>query len=554
MSTITDLFVNQWYFSQINENMILRAQGGSKVGRIWITLCLMVLIILVQTDASNSGKGAVNDEHTTNDTSAESIDTLFDHDYLKNFLEPASRTIRSNSMASWHMKEMDSVLKLWNKSGQEFKIITEDGYILSLFRITATSPPNKERPLTPILLLHGFLAAPEIFLTRGKEDLAIILSEAGYDVWLGSYRGGYYGRRHVKLTTEDEQFWDFSFHEHGVYDVPAMIDHIIQVTKTPRVSCIGHSMGNAVFLVMLAMRPEYNDKVQMFAGLGPFAVAHTEMDPLTRLLLPKILEMVKFNKNTESRDLFRRRQINPLVGPCWSLPTTCLAFLTLFLGKNNDHGACANLMPVVVGYFPSGTSNNNFQHILSLRDGNFAQFDYGTSEGNLAHYNRTSPPEYNLTRVRIPISLYYGGTDSVSSTKGMNAQVRALPNVIKASIIAGYNHMDFILASNARQALYENILEDLNKPYTKPRLPDTKVTGYNLKDFKKEAINSLVIDAMNKTKSEFNHLMKNKTTALKTEINTKIKDINADTKVKLEDIKSKLEKRRTRNRPIQNPS
>ncbi|KAL1459171.1 hypothetical protein WDU94_011178 [Cyamophila willieti] len=155
---------------------------------------------------------------------------------------------------------------MWGYPGEEHTITTEDGYIMSLFRITP-----KQINAKPILFLHGFLSSPEQFLLQGKKDLAIMLTEAGYDVWLGAYRGSHYGRRHVTLTTKKTKFWDFTFHEHGYYDAPAMIDHILQVTKTPRVSCIGYSMGNAVFMIMLALRPEYNDKVQMYVGLAPYA-------------------------------------------------------------------------------------------------------------------------------------------------------------------------------------------------------------------------------------------------------------------------------------------
>ncbi|KAL1458960.1 hypothetical protein WDU94_010979 [Cyamophila willieti] len=321
-----------------------------------------------------------------------------------------------------------------------------------------------------------------------------------------------------------------------------MIDHILQVTKTERVSCIGHSMGNAVFMVMLALRPEYNEKVQMFVGLGPFAVVQMDLDPVSQLLLPQVLDLVKFNKNTKATDLFRRKKVNPFVIPCWSAPTICVAILTQFLGKDNDHGTCANLMPIILGYFPSGTSNKNFHHLLSLREGNFAHFDYGTSEGNLAHYNRISPPEYNLTRVRVPVSLYYGETDSVCSTKGMKAQVKALPNLVQVSVIKGYNHMDFLLASNTRQALYENIMEDLKTAHTinnaneSNDLPHNKMNIFDLKEFRKTAIKSLVKGAKEKQKSKLNRLKKKYKTK-KLEIKPEIENMWADIKTKFEERK-----------------
>ncbi|KAL1458981.1 hypothetical protein WDU94_011000, partial [Cyamophila willieti] len=221
------------------------------------------------------------------------VDGSFDPHYLENYLEPDSEAFRNISVCPklWHMKETIQILKTWGYSGEEHIVVTEDGYILSLFRIiTPTSdtrpPPNNDtRTQAPVLFIHGFLASPETFILRGKEDLPLMLADEGFDVWFATLRGTHYGRRHVNLTTEDQQFWDFTFHEHGYFDLPPMIDHILQVTKTERVSCIGHSMGNAVFMVMLALRPEYNEKVQMFVGIAPYAKVRMAFPPQSEWLL-----------------------------------------------------------------------------------------------------------------------------------------------------------------------------------------------------------------------------------------------------------------------------
>jgi lysosomal acid lipase/cholesteryl ester hydrolase len=50
--------------------------------------------------------------------------------------------------------------------------------------------------------------------------------EAGYDVWLGNNRGNIYSRGH-KTKKPDGDYFYFSFWELGKYDLPAMIDLVL---------------------------------------------------------------------------------------------------------------------------------------------------------------------------------------------------------------------------------------------------------------------------------------------------------------------------------------
>ncbi|XP_043521236.1 lipase 1-like [Frieseomelitta varia] len=53
------------------------------------------------------------------------------------------------------------------------------------------------------------------------------LADQGYDVWLGNV----HSRKHLNLTTLDPEFWMFSWHQIGVYDLPTIIDRIMEQTK-----------------------------------------------------------------------------------------------------------------------------------------------------------------------------------------------------------------------------------------------------------------------------------------------------------------------------------
>lgn len=68
------------------------------------------------------------------------------------------------------------------------------------------------------------------------------LYDNGYDVWMGNARGNRYSRNHTSLNpNSDGQFWNFSWHEIGMYDLPAMINYVLEETNFEKLGYFGHS-------------------------------------------------------------------------------------------------------------------------------------------------------------------------------------------------------------------------------------------------------------------------------------------------------------------------
>jgi hypothetical protein len=65
-------------------------------------------------------------------------------------------------------------------------VTTEDGYILTLFRMKEDNISNGSRVA---FLQHGLFSDAYTWLMHGKESLSVVLAKQGYDVWLGNNRG-----------------------------------------------------------------------------------------------------------------------------------------------------------------------------------------------------------------------------------------------------------------------------------------------------------------------------------------------------------------------------
>lgn len=74
-----------------------------------------------------------------------------------------------------------------------------------------------------------------------------------------------------------------SFHELGMYDVPAMIEYIVNTTSRPLDVYVGHSMGTTAFYVMASEVPEFGRMVRIMASFAPVAFMSHMQSPIRRL-------------------------------------------------------------------------------------------------------------------------------------------------------------------------------------------------------------------------------------------------------------------------------
>lgn len=161
------------------------------------------------------------------------------------------------------------------------------------------------------------------YLCVGKKSLGFRFSNEGYDVWMGNPRGSRYCKSHDSLNPKKKEFWNFTFHEMGVYDLPAIIDYILIKTKQEKLSYVGHSQGAAIFFILMAEKPEYNKKIKIMHNLGMSVVLDHAGNGCLRFLF-KFCGVLKFLKIYE----FNMEKITPK----W--------FIRIFCSVNNYSFNC----------------------------------------------------------------------------------------------------------------------------------------------------------------------------------------------------------------------
>lgn len=57
------------------------------------------------------------------------------------------------------------------------------------------------------------------------------------------------------------QYWNFSLDNQAKYDIPKVIDYIIEISNRSRISIVGHSLGGALPLMTMSEKPEYSKKI-----------------------------------------------------------------------------------------------------------------------------------------------------------------------------------------------------------------------------------------------------------------------------------------------------
>lgn len=346
-------------------------------------------------------------------------------------------------------------------------ILTDDGYFLTVHRIPFSKDKPKKVPYKTVLLHHGLLGSSADWVITGPEKaLAYILSDAGYDVWLANARGNTYSRSHVSLPTDSFAFWNFTFHDIAQHDVPAVIDHIMYIKGWDiKINYIGHSMGTTILFSLLSTKVQYNKILRAGFALAPVAYMSDVRSPIRYLakisnsieLMMKILGQNEFLPQSELVKIFSRLACE-ITHYEAEICENAIFYLCGFDAKQFNR----TLLPIILAHEPAGASTRTLIHYAQEihNNGRFQQYDYGTL-GNMRQYGTMKPPEYEMTKVTLPIALLSAENDWLSGDVDVTRLFVQLANPIEHYIVPlkDFNHVDFLWAVDAPVLVYNKLLQ-----------------------------------------------------------------------------------------------
>ncbi|KAL7694581.1 putative AB-hydrolase lipase domain, alpha/Beta hydrolase [Plasmopara halstedii] len=365
-----------------------------------------------------------------------------------------------------------NVMELITKRGyavEEHKFSTADNYILTMYRLPKTHKETQENipaasKKSAVYLVHGLLDSSFTFECNFRnQSLAFILADAGYDVWLDN-NGTTWSNEHTTYAIDSDEYWNFSWQEMALYDMPAMIQFVLNTTGQSTLSYVGHSEGTMQAFAGFSVNQELAQKVSYFGALSPVAYLGHMTSPVLKVLAMSEMDML-FNGQLASFE-------------CTLIGKACTSFITTLMGPSVSLNATR--LPVYIGHTPAGTSVKNMAHFAQgIRDNTFRYYDYGCQcvrafglqncPGlfcrNKEVYGTFDPPTFNLSAIRYPRMGFYVGTDDWITTDSDVTQLYA--ELKNAEIVANhsvqYSHVDFTWGYNANEVIYQSLLTHIAK-------------------------------------------------------------------------------------------
>merc|ERR1711953_826988 len=333
-----------------------------------------------------------------------------------------------------HDLSTDTMITLAGYQSETHKVVTPDGYILTLYRIVGSGPV--------------------VFMQHGLEDSSAAWVLAGPD----------HGAPAFRLAAEGYDVWQFSWDEMAKYDLPTELNFVMNHTSSQKIYYVGHSMGTTTYMAMNSMDPTWADKVELAVLLAPIAFVDHMHSPI-KLIAPfsDLVQWVadhmgigEFLPSNWLMDLIA----DFACGPNNPLEIICENVVFLLTGYDEQQ-MNKTMLPTIASHCPAGTSPYTvLQYAQEIKHKRFAGLDWGNDEKNIAHHGTPEPPVYNLRDVNTKIALFWGNNDWLCDERDLMKIVGNVPNIVVNNQVPwdGWNHLDFLYAIDIDQYQNDDLL------------------------------------------------------------------------------------------------
>lgn len=329
-------------------------------------------------------------------------------------------------------------LKLKDLADRVYYARTEDNWYIAIHYHEARYPRKKA---LPVILCHGIAQNKYAMDLDEFHSLAVYLKVRGFPVFVVSLRGA--GLSYYKGIKKRAHY--FTFDDYVLYDAPAIIRKVIELTEAPAVNWIGFSMGGMIGYAISGLGLPESKKIQSLISLGSPGKA----DYINSKIIQQIIYHPWIGK------LFPIKSGSRMVSPIGRIiPTPIDKFL----------------------YNPQNTKKRTIQYLLAnciepINQGVIDEFTSWAKYKKEVSIDKTIDYRKNLERIKIPTLLFAGSIDHIAPPPQVRFVYEKISSPIKKFVIAGkrygfkedYGHLCLTVGEYAPEEIFPLILNWLEK-------------------------------------------------------------------------------------------
>uniref|UniRef100_A0A8C7CEZ1 Gastric triacylglycerol lipase n=1 Tax=Neovison vison TaxID=452646 RepID=A0A8C7CEZ1_NEOVI len=318
---------------------------------------------------------------------------------------------------------ISQIISYWGYPDEMYDIVTEDGYILGLYRI----PYGKTN--------SGSSGNIQFRTTC---------------LWIQELHS-----RGFQLC-----FFFCSFDEMAKYDLPASIDFIVKHTGQEEIFYVGHSQGTTIAFITFSTIPQIAERIKIFFALAPVFSIKYSKSPLIKLAYKwrSVLKAFFGNKDFLPNTSFKRF-VGSKLCPLKIIGKICRDILFMIYGYDQENLNMSRV-DVYLSHNPAGTSVQNMLHWSQVfHSSHLRAFDWGSPALNLVHFNQSTSPYYDVRNMNVSTATWNGGNDLLADPQDVKNLLSEITNPIYHKTISCYNHIDFLFGLDVYQQVYHEIID-----------------------------------------------------------------------------------------------